>query len=125
MTSVTYLFLQGPGLYLESSGATTNSQIASGEKPWALVGALMCFVLFVGYMRYQTMVGANEEDVVRLERQSSVTQVYIGRGDISLRGVMKKEIVKMLNEVDNIAAESSSLKGPNSKIIKRLEVFLN
>lgn len=124
LTSVTYLFLQGPGLYLENSGVTKSSQIASGEKPWALVGLIMCSILFVGYMRYQSLVGANEEDVVRMERQASVTNQYIGRGDISLRGALKQEILTMLHEVENVPRESSSLKGPNSKIIKKLEVVL-
>jgi hypothetical protein len=98
-------------------------QVAAGEKPWALVGAVMCFVLFAGYMRYQAMVGAGdgEEDVVRMERQSSVTQQCIGRGDITLRGVMKKEILTMMNE-QNAAGETSSLKGYNPKILKKLEV---
>lgn len=122
-TSVTYLFLQGPGLYLESSGVTKPSKIASGERPWALAGAVMCFVLFVAYMRYQAMIGAGDDDVVKMERKSSVQQEYIARGDISLRGVMKQEIVCMLQNTENFG-ETTSLKGSNSKILKKLEVVL-
>lgn len=109
---------------------TKSSQVAEGEKPWALAGAVLCFVLFAMYMRYQAMVGANEEEVttvdevrsVRLERRCSVTQTYIGKGDISLRGVMQKEIMGMLDEEGSSVSEVTSLKRSNSKIVKKLEV---
>jgi hypothetical protein len=120
-TSVTYLFLQGPGLYLEEQGVHKSSQIAAGEKPWALAGAIMCFILFAGYMRYQAMVGATEEDVVCLERRSSVTQAHIGKGDISLRGIMKQQIMTLMAEEESLG-EASSLKGVRSKAFKKLEV---
>ena len=59
---------------------------------------------------------------VRLERRCSVTQTYIGKGDISLRGVMQKEIMGMLDEEGSSVSEVTSLKRSNSKIVKKLEV---
>lgn len=121
-TSVTYLFLQGPGLYLEEHGADSAKEVAAGERPWALAGAVMCFVLFAGYMRYQAMSGASEEDAVCLERRSSVTQMHIGRGDISLRGALKHEMLSLLQQEGALRGEAAALKGGRSKALKKLEV---
>lgn len=133
-TSITYLFLQGPGFYMEEQGVTKSSKVAAEEKPWALAGAVMCFVLFAAYMRYQAMVGASEEEIapvdgmrsLQLERRSSVTQTYMNRGDITLRGVMQKELLGLLDEDHGSSInESTSLnKKQNSKILKKLEVRL-
>lgn len=120
-TSITYLFLQGPGLFLQMEGVHKSSKIAIGERPWAAMGAIMCFVLFAAYMRYQAMLGSSENDVVGCERTSSISQVYIENGQISLRGLMQKEIISLLNE--STTAETSSLKG-HSKVYKKLEVLL-
>jgi hypothetical protein len=72
------------------------------------------------------MVGSSDSDVVMCERKASVTQVYIGSGKVSLRGVMQKEIMTMLDSSSSSygnSSETSSLSGHKNKVIKKLEVI--
>lgn len=52
-TSITYLFLQGPGVFYAGNSVAV---IAQKERIWALIGMFLCFALFAWYLYYQIQV---------------------------------------------------------------------
>lgn len=87
-TSTTYLLLQGPGIYY---GGLSVSEVAWKESSWALIGMILCFVLFVGYLWYQIRASSFEELGGQQDRRNSVIEEALRKGEVTLLGVMQSE----------------------------------
>lgn len=119
-TSLTYLILQGPGLFYEGE---TTLEVAEHENSWALLGLVVCTALFAAYLWYQYRVAQSEDAHSTFnERRDRVISTSIEHGEISLFGALSSE----MNNGDNKAVgEGSTLFNyEKERKIQRLEVFL-
>jgi hypothetical protein len=91
LTAIPYLVLQIPALFYKTSEIATQ---AKGEKPWSLVGFLICMIFFCAYMfkEYRdSMLEGNIQDEVRLEYwRSAITQENVTLIGV-MAGVLKKD----------------------------------
>mmetsp|Transcript_8561 Transcript_8561/g.12782 ORF Transcript_8561/g.12782 Transcript_8561/m.12782 type:complete len:558 (-) Transcript_8561:146-1819(-) len=87
-TSVTYLFLQGPGIFY--AGRSTHD-IAVEESTWALIGMFLCFILFAAYLWYQIKTSNDDAVGSQQDRRIRVMEEAIRRGEVTLLGVMQAE----------------------------------
>lgn len=119
-TSATYFLLQGPGLYY---AGLSVSEVAWKESNWALVGMILCFVLFAGYLWYQIRNSSSDELGGQQDRRNSVIEDAIRKGEITLLGAMQSEFRR--TEMKQHLTESSPLVlERNPQLDARLKVFI-
>jgi hypothetical protein len=120
-TSLTYFILQGPGLFYEGE---STQEVAMHENGWALLGLVVCTVLFAAYLWYQYRVAQSEDAHSTFnERRDRVISMSIEQGEISLFGALSSE---MGSDEKKAAGESSTLFNyEKERKIIRLEVNIN
>lgn len=103
-TSITYILLQGPGLYY---AGLSVSEVAWEESNWAFIGMILCFIFFVGYLWYQIRNSSSDEQGGQQDRRNSVIEDAIRKGEITLLGAMQSEFKR--TEMRRHLSESSPL----------------
>jgi len=79
LTTIPYFLIQVPALFMK--GGVTN--IAKGEKYWALVSFVICIAGFLGYLHIN--IKASKDDQDKNQRTSVMIQL-LKEGKISLKG---------------------------------------
>lgn len=117
-TSLTYLILQGPGVFFLGE---TDAEVARHESLWSLGGLIICLGLFVMYLWYQFKVAHSEDQTNTFnELRSRVVSDAIEMGEISLFGAMSEELEA---GIKNRPSETSSLVNKDASV-GRLERVL-
>jgi Ca2+/Na+ antiporter len=97
LTSLTYLVLQIPAFeYTGTIGRDAiaiNSEVAAQEKPYALVAFVLSSIAFLGYL-YWNIKRSSSSKVVA-DAIDEVRVAKIRSGEISLSGVLAKELAEM------------------------------
>jgi hypothetical protein len=115
-TSLTYLILQGPGVFYLGE---TDAEVARHESLWSLGGLVVCLGLFVLYLWYQFKVAHSEDQTNTFnELRSRVVSDAIEMGEISLFGAMSEELDAGQKKH---SSETSSLVNKDAAV-SRLEV---
>jgi hypothetical protein len=120
-TSITYLLLQGPGLFYQNQPLAV---VAAHQQYWSLGGLVLCIALFIGYMWYQYQVAMSEDSSNAFnDKKDAVITNSIKDGDITLFGALQPEMIAM--HMDDQVDESSNLfQNKRERNIHRLEGIL-
>uniref|UniRef100_M4BED1 EF-hand domain-containing protein n=1 Tax=Hyaloperonospora arabidopsidis (strain Emoy2) TaxID=559515 RepID=M4BED1_HYAAE len=98
-TSLIYLILQVPALFYtgfakDDAARTDNARVARAEKPFAIVAFGVSMVAFVLYLYWSVRRSSEvKEDVIDEVRVAAIRD-----GEISLSGILAKEVAKLKNE---------------------------
>lgn len=121
VTTIPYFLIQVPCSYLEGAGRT---DIASGEKKYALIAFIVCIVNFVSYMAIH--VKASKEDEQKLKRME-VMKDLLRSGTLSLSGLFQN-VIQTYDEKtpskDGYGSISSGEHQPSAKVIEYLRSVL-
>jgi len=93
ITSLSYIILQGPAQYYESKHEN-KSEVAKGEKTFALVGLFITIFLFLGYLFYQWKLSLSDNDEVAERRKTEMIIKQIEAGHVSIRGALYFELLQ-------------------------------
>ena len=121
VTTIPYFLIQVPCSYLEGTGST---DIASGEKKYALLAFIVCIVNFVAYMAIH--VKASKEDEQKLKRME-VMKDLLRSGTLSLSGLFQNVIQTYDDKQtskDGYGSISLSEHQPSAKVIEYLRSVL-
>jgi Ca2+/Na+ antiporter len=127
ITSISYLVIQLRAFQLEKSG---SNSVALGERFYALVGLIICTVLFFGYLVYQWMT--SEQSRIK-GTEDRVKQKYMEMGLVgivdSFRGefenaVIRKRTLSTTGPVQYSAVESISFESLPTEIQTRFKQFV-
>ncbi|CAI5737285.1 unnamed protein product [Peronospora destructor] len=97
-TSLIYLILQVPALFYTGTTAkdakADNTKVANAEKPFAIVAFVVSMISFVLYLCWNVQRSSEvKEDVI-----DEVRVAAIRNGEISLSGILAKEVVNLKKE---------------------------
>jgi Ca2+/Na+ antiporter len=92
VTCIPYLLIQIPGLAVVGEGASTEAAV---EKPWAIVGFVLCMGFLGGYLyfQYASSLEPDEDNTVQAHRTALLKEA-IAKGEITLLGLMTAEFEK-------------------------------
>lgn len=116
-TSLTYILLQGPGVYYQDESI---AEVAQRESHFAFAGMICCFVLFCWYLKYQMDVAESDEKGGQVDRRNEVIKDALLKGEVTLLGAMKSEFGVTARGL--VGENTPLVLSQNSSEMKKLEV---
>lgn len=102
-TAMIYLILQVPALFytgtVDADARADNAKVAKIEKPFAIVAFVISMISFVLYLYWNVLRSSEiKEDVIDEVRVAAIRD-----GEISLSGILAKEVAKLKSEAPTIS----------------------
>lgn len=117
-TSLTYLLLQGPGVFYLNQPL---SVVAAHQQYWSLAGLVTCLALFAAYLWYQYQVANSEDSTSSFnDFKDAVISEGIKGGTITLFGALQPEMASVQDE--SMSEDTGLFHNSRERKIQRLEV---